>query len=255
MMGNGKIIGAVIAVAAIGLISYWLLIGGDNGATVDGGDSRVALDTEISAGPAAIAAILPEGDDLRIYMIDAAESEVYWRVYRAGALARLGHNHVISLTQFDGSVTVGSDVADAVWELSFPVNALVIDDPELRARYGEDFESVPREEDKEGTKENMLTDGLLDGANFPEIRLEGSGVVGSLDAASLPVSIHMLGRTIEQNFPASISITADSVNVQGEYRMTHADFGLEPFSLLGGAMAVGAEIDFTYRLRANVVSP
>lgn len=251
MMGNGKILGAVIAVATIGLISYWLLIGGDNGATVD--DGRVAVDAEISEGPAAINANLPVDDDSQIYMIDAAESEVYWRVYRAGPLARLGHNHVISLTQFEGSVTVGSDVADAVWELSFPVDALVIDDPELRARYGEDFESVPREQDKEGTKENMLTDSLLDGANFPEIRLEGSGVVGPLDAASLPVSIHMLGRTIEQTFPASISITADSVIVQGEYRLTHADLGLEPFSLLGGAMAVGAEIDFTYRLRANVV--
>ncbi|MDA1291195.1 MAG: hypothetical protein O3C37_10075 [Proteobacteria bacterium] len=107
---------------------------------------------------------------------------------------------------------------------------------------------------KEGTKENMLTEALLDGANFPEIRLEGNGVVGSLDAASLPVSIQMLGRTIEQTFPASISITEDSVLVQGEYQLTHADLGLEPFSLLGGAMAVGAEIDFTYRLRANVVA-
>ena len=254
-MGNGKIIGAVSAVVVIGLISFWLLSGGDNGAIVDGGNGSVAVDAESSERPAAIDAILPVDEDSQIYIIDAAESEIYWRIYRSGALARLGHNHVISLTQFEGSVTVGSDVADSVWGLSFPVDALIIDDPELRARYGEDFESVPREADKEGTKENMLTEDLLDGANFPEIRLEGNGVVGSLDAASLPVSIYMLGRTIEQTFPASISITADSVIVEGEYRLTHADLGLESFSLLGGAMAVGAEIDFTYRLRANVVAP
>lgn len=254
MMANGKIIGAASAVAIIGLISYWLLSGNDNGATDGGGNGTVAVDVETSEGAAAIDAVLPVDDDSQIYIIDAAESEIYWRIYRSGALARLGHNHVISLTQFEGSVSVGSDVADSVWELSFPVDALVIDDPELRARYGEDFESVPRDSDKEGTKENMLTEALLDGANFPEIRLEGNGVVGSLDAASLPVSIQMLGRTIEQTFPASISITEDSVLVQGEYQLTHADLGLEPFSLLGGAMAVGAEIDFTYRLRANVVA-
>lgn len=255
MMASGKIIGAVSAVVLIGLISFWLLSGGDDGATVDAGNDRVAIETEISEGAAAIDAVLPVDEDSQIYIVDAAESEIYWRIYRSGALARLGHNHVISLTEFEGSVTVGGDVADSTWELSFPVDALVIDDPELRARYGEDFESVPREADKEGTKENMLTEGLLDGVNFPEIRLEGNGVVGSLDAASLPVSIHMLGRTIEQTFPASITITADSVMVEGEYQLTHADLGLEPFSLLGGAMAVGAEIDFTYRLRANVVAP
>ena len=147
------------------------------------------------------------------------------------------------------------EIADSTWELSFPVDGLVIDDPELRARYGEDFESVPDEDAKAGTKTNMLTDRVLDGANFPTIRLEGSGVVGSLEEASLPVSISIVGRTIEQTFPASITVTDDVVTVEGEYRLTHADLGLEPFSLMGGAMAVGDEIDFTYRLRANVVNP
>jgi len=251
-MKNGKIIGAVIAVAAIGLVSYLLLVGGDGGGTGNGGN--VTASTETQEATAAISANIA-GDDARVYAIDPADSEVHWRIYRSGALARLGHSHVISLVDFQGSVAVGSDVASAAWELSFPVNGLVIDDPELRARYGEEFESVPKEEDKAGTKENMLTDRVLDGANFPEIRLEGNGVVGSLDSASLPVSIHILGRTIEQTFPASISITEESVLVEGEYQLTHADLGMEPFSLLGGAMAVGAEIDFTYRIRANVVDP
>jgi hypothetical protein len=66
----------------------------------------------------------------------------------------------------------------------------------------------------------------------------------------LPVSIEMLGRTIEQSFPATISIEADSLTVTGEYRLTHEDLGLQPFTALGGLMAVGENIDFTYRIHA-----
>ena len=250
MMANGHKVGALIAAAAIGLVSC----GGDEGAAVDPGADAAVAEAQTSAAPAASALVQSATDGSVIYSLNPAESEVYWRIYRAGALARLGHNHVISLVEFEGNVIVAPDVADSAWELSFPVDALVIDDPELRSRYGEDFESVPDEAAKEGTKTNMLTEGLLDGANFPVIRLEGSGVEGSLDAASLPVTISIVGQSIEQTFPASITITDDAVTVEGEYRLTHADLGLEPFSLMGGAMAVGDEIDFTYRLRADAVS-
>lgn len=247
-MKFNKIIGALVVVIAIGLISYLLLGDAENTAPTNGGS--VAVNTEIPAGQEASNTVLAVDDGATAYVIDPAESEVHWRVYRDGPLARLGHSHVISLVEFEGSVALADDPADSVWELSFPVDGLVIDTPELRARYGEEFESVPSEEDKEGTKGNMLTDRVLDGINFPEIRIEGSGFVGSLDDASLPVSIQMLGRTIEQTFPASISITADTVTVTGEYRLTHADLGMEVFSLLGGAMAVGENIDFTYHLVA-----
>lgn len=247
MMVSGSKIGVLIAVAVFGLASC----GGDN-SSVDQPSEPATAQTTAAPAPAMIEPVQAVEEGAVVYTLDPSQSEVYWRIYRAGRLARLGHNHVISMVDFEGSVTVTPDVADSRWELSFPVDALVIDDPELRARYGEDFESIPDENAKEGTKTNMLTDSLLDGANFPEIRLQGSGVVGPLDAASLPVNISIVGRTIEQTFPASISITDDFVTVEGEYRLTHADLGLDPFSLLGGAMAVGDEIDFTYRLHANV---
>jgi len=252
MMENGKKIGALVVVAAIGLISYVLLGNSDNETTVS--DGEIAVDTVSPAVQEVVGTVLAVSDDSQVYEINMAESEIYWRIYRAGALARLGHNHVISISELDGSLTLGSDPANSVWELSFPVDALIIDDPALRVRYGEDFESIISEDDKAGTKVNMLTDRVLDGVNFPEIRLEGSGFEGSLDDASLPVSIQMLGRTIERTFAASISVTEDSVTVEGEHRLTHADLGMEVFSLLGGAMAVGAEIDITYRLQAEAVA-
>jgi hypothetical protein len=221
-------------------------------------------DNEGAGGPAAIArpqagsggaAALPDGvrpadGEVRVYTVDGTQSEVYWRIYRAGALASFGHSHVISIGELNGSVALNSDLAATEWSISFPVAGLVIDDAELRSRYGEEFESVPSDDDKAGTKTNMMTDRVLNGEVYSEIRLTGTGVNGSLASAELPVEIQMLGRTIEQVFPASITIGVDSLTVEGEYRLTHADLGMEPFSAFGGAVAVGDDIDFSYRIHA-----
>jgi hypothetical protein len=254
-MKRGKILGAIVLVGAIALIVAQRLNGP--------GDDEVGLDAVPDEG-ADLAGQLREQDDsagdvavdvaedasVRVYAIDAAQSEVYWRIYRSGPAARFGHSHVISMGELEGSVSLGSDLAAASWNLSFPVGGLIIDDPDLRARHGEEFESVPSEDDKAGTKENMLSDRLLNGAVYPVVSLSGTGVTGPLESASLALSIDIVGRTIEEAFPASITIEGDSLTVTGEYQLTHEDLGLEPFTALGGMMAVGDEIDFTYRIHA-----
>jgi hypothetical protein len=241
-MKRGKVIGAVVLVAAIGLIVVGLLTepGNDTAmppAAEEGASALAEANTDAPAGA-------------RVFVVDAAQSEVYWRIYRSGPAARFGHNHVISASQLDGTIALGDDPSEARWTLSFPVAGLIIDDPELRARYGEEFESVPSDEDKAGTKENMLTGDVLNGEVYPVITLSGTGMSGTTDDAELPLVIEMLGRTITQTFPAEIEIGEDTVVVSGEYQLLHEDLGMEPFSILGGMMAVGDEIDFTYRIHA-----
>jgi len=249
-MHRGKIIGGIVLIVAIGLIVAQRLHeppngqnGPVSGAEAPAGGAALVVD-------AATRAVLPAPGEVRTYAIDPAASEVYWRIYRSGTFAALGHNHVISMEDFSGSVTITSNLAAAEWRLAFPVAGLVIDDPALRARYGEEFESVPSENDKAGTKTNMLTDRLLNGEVFPDIVLEGHGVTGSLESAGLPVSISIVGQTIEQTFPATITLDAGTITVSGEYRLTHEDLGLTPYTAFGGAIAVGDEIDFTYRIHA-----
>jgi hypothetical protein len=254
-MKRGKVIGAIVLVGAIAVVIAWRL-GGPAG---DATESNTGAGETASSGPpgssSGAAAGLPDGvgladGEVRVYRVDSAQSEVYWRIYRAGAFSRLGHNHVISIGDLEGTVSLDRDLSATEWTLRFPVQALVIDDPVLRARYGEDFESVPSEQDKDGTKTNMMTDRVLNGEVFTEIRLTGTGVDGTLENAELPLAVRLLGRTIEQSFPASITIEADTLTVEGEYRLTHADLGMEPFSAFGGAIAVGDDIDFSYRIHA-----
>lgn len=186
----------------------------------------------------------------RLFDVDAAGSEVFWRVYKAGAFSRFGHNHVVSVSDLSGSIMLGEDPSSSEWELTIPVASLVVDNPELRARFGEDFASVPSEKDIEGTRGNMLSERVLNGEVYPEIHIRGQALRGSLENAELPVVIEMLGRSIELVLPGRIAIDGDTLTATGEFSLQHSDLGMEPFSVMAGALKVGPQLDFTYRIHA-----
>lgn len=191
------------------------------------------------------------GQDRQAFEIDATQSDVHWRVYKAGAFARLGHNHTVSVAGLRGRVELADDLAASNWQIEFDVADLIVDDPELRARYGEDFSSEPSADDIDGTRGNMLGERVLNGAEYATISLRGLGVTGGASAATLRVAIDMLGRTVELDLPARIEVEGDTLTVSGEFSLDHADLGMEPFSVMMGALQVGPNLDFSYRIRAT----
>lgn len=209
----------------------------------DGGSPPAA------SNAAAVAETAPaEGE---VYVVDPASSEVYWKISKAGLMARFGHNHVISAETFSGTVTLDPENLSASrFELEIPVAELVIDDPELRARFGEDFASVPSEEDKAGTRRNMLSEQLLKGDEYPYVRVRGSGPESAGVPGMLPVEIEIVGRTVQLELPGEVVLGDGFVEASGEFALEHADLGLTPFSALGGALQVGPTIEFSYRIRA-----
>jgi hypothetical protein len=187
----------------------------------------------------------------RVYDVDAGASEVLWRISKAGVMARFGHNHVISAEQFDGTVVVSEDdPTQSRFELEIPVAALVIDDPELRARFGEEFASVPSEADKEGTRTNMLGDGVLKASMFPVVRVRGGAPVDDGAGATAAIEIEILGNSFDFRVPCTVTFGDDMLEASGEFALDHAELGMTPFSALGGALQVGERIEFSYRIRA-----
>ena len=61
---------------------------------------------------------LPPG---RIYHVDEKQSELRVLVYRAGPLARFGHNHVIVNHAIRGVVSVAEGAGESVFRLNLPV--------------------------------------------------------------------------------------------------------------------------------------
>lgn len=186
-----------------------------------------------------------------VYEIDAGASNVHWRVYKAGAFARFGHNHVISVGEMQGQVVVESELAASRFEIVIEVATLIVDDPQLRAGYGEEFASEPSEEDIAGTKGNMLSETVLNGEQFPELTINGTGLTALGEPASLDIAVEMLGRSVTLEVPATVEIDAERLTATGEFSLTHADLGMEPFSVMMGALQVGEQLDFSYRVHAT----
>jgi polyisoprenoid-binding protein YceI len=192
-----------------------------------------------------------QADD-RVFTIDGAASDIHWLVYKAGALARLGHNHVIAVPSPRGSVTVnGQDLSASRFDIVIPVADLVIDDPKMRSGLGEEFASIPSANDIEGTRHNMLTDRVLNGEKFPTIHITGMGPFGGAGAQTFKLKIELLGRTVDLTVPTKVTVTDDRVESSGEFELKHADLGMQPFSVMMGALQVAEKLSFAYHVVAR----
>jgi polyisoprenoid-binding protein YceI len=190
------------------------------------------------------------------YVVDAAQSDVHWLVYKAGALARLGHNHTVAVGDLSGSVTVNrGELAKSQFDLQFSVAELVVDDPALRRTLGEEFASVPKPDDIAGTRTNMLSERVLDGEKYPRIRLVGAGPSTVAGMQELAVKVEMLGRTIDLKVPTEVTIEGEVLKAKGEFELNHADLGMEPFSVMAGALQVGEKLSFSYDVTARRAAP
>jgi len=192
------------------------------------------------------------GQPNAVYEIDSAKSDLHWLVYKAGTLERLGHNHVISVPEPKGTVTVDeANLGRSQFSITFPVATLVIDDPGLRSGLGEPFSSVPSESDVAGTRKNMLSERVLSGEQFPTISVHGIGPTAIGSGQQLAMTVEMLGRTMTFAVPTKVSVNAETVEAQGEFELTHTELGMKPFSVMLGALQVADKMTFVYHVYAR----
>jgi hypothetical protein len=179
-----------------------------------------------------------------IYRIDPGDSLVLIRAYRGGRLAALGHDHVVSGRELHGFVDPEKGRCDLYLELA----SLVVDDPEQRAAAG--FESTPSESDIAGTRANML-DKVLEAGRFPFVVVRVGAV--AQDALEAEISLHGVTRPLR--IPAKIASTPERIEVTGGFALKQTDFGIEPFSVLGGALAVQDRVELSFTIRAVRMPP
>jgi polyisoprenoid-binding protein YceI len=189
------------------------------------------------------------------YVLDPGGSDIHWQVYRAGAFARFGHSHVIAARDVSGRVVVDTEaLARSKFELEFPVMSLVVDDPALRSSLGEEFASVPSADDIAGTRSNMLGDDVLQADRYSTIRVTGVGPTGEGEHQTLAIKVELLGRSVDLTVPTTVALAGDSLDASGAFEIDHAALGLEPFSVMAGALQVAERITFSYRVRARRVA-
>ena len=189
--------------------------------------------------------------DPSVYQVDAENSDIRILVHRAGALSWLGHSHVILVGQLDGRIYVSPDAMQSRFELIIPVQGLIVDNPVQRREEGDEFSTEPSEQDVARTRSNMLSEKVLNAERHPIVKLTGTGYRGDKPEIMLQLSIELLGNVIELQVPTTLRLDEEILEVTGNLRLSHSDLGMRPFTAMLGALRVGDEIDFKYRLRAQ----
>lgn len=184
------------------------------------------------------------------YTVQSQRSFVRIRVYRAGRLAALGHNHVLYSDALEGTVHLGEDPAGSAFSLRLPVTSLSVDDPAQRALAGDGFSAEPDADAIAGTRTNMLGDDQLNADAWPQIQLRSVAARGDWDAVRLQVDTRVAGRQRRIEIPAVVQWCAGELQVQGSFAVRQTELGLVPFSVMLGALQVRDTLEIDYRLVA-----
>jgi len=200
--------------------------------------------------PAPVPVVIPPRVDL--YRIDPDASQVLVLVYRDGPMARLGHNHIISVHELTGEVTVPEQRADARFWIEFPVAAMSVDDPALRTELGEDFRAPIDPGSVRGTREHMLGEKVLNALQFPKIRLESGPLRADGDHWLVTLQISARGHSSNTEVPVQLAISPQELTASGEFELTHAQLGLTPYSIGHGALRVAETMHVRFHLTARL---
>ena len=199
--------------------------------------------------PAADIPAWPEG---REFIVDADASELRIVVQSAGRLARFGHPHVLGGPVLSGRVVLSDDWQTSALELSMQIEDIVLDKPEWRIAEG--FPPELPDGAIEATRENLLSPEVLDAANHPTIQIRSLGLIGPEFQPDLDVRIILRGEQRDLTVPISLDLNGDTLIATGRFSFLQSDFGIEPFSALGGALAVGDEVLVRFRVVAHAVA-
>jgi hypothetical protein len=179
-----------------------------------------------------------------VYRVDPRESLVVIEVRRGGSLARLGHDHVVASHDATGYVAPGEGRADIYVALA----RLVVDEPELRKQAG--FDTQPTESDIEGTRSNMLAK-VLEAEQFPFALIAVKDADPKQKNTTLAVAITLHGQMRTFKVPAEVEADDKTIAVSGKLAFNQTDFGITPYALLGGAIAVKNGLELRFRIRAK----
>jgi polyisoprenoid-binding protein YceI len=173
-------------------------------------------------------------------------------VYRGGALARLGHNHVISSHDVQGSINFNPQLSQSTLSITLPVQTLTVDEADARAQEGEDFSAAVPDDARQGTRGNMMRPEVLDGEHYPNITLRSVHIEGTPTAPTLTLQATLKAVTREVVVPVQVAFGTRSLTASGEFTIKQTDFGITPFNIGMGALKVQNELRIRFRIDALI---
>lgn len=185
------------------------------------------------------------------YEVDGAASSVHILVYRGGAMARLGHNHVVSSSNVAGTLWLHADLSRSKLQVTMPVNSLSVDDAAMRATEGADFAAEVPQDAREGTRRNLLRTEVLDGEHFPYVTLQSTAISGTRAAPTLILRVTIKDVQREVIVPTHVKEDRNLLVATGQFEIKQSDFGITPFSVALGTLQVVDTLKIKFSLVAR----
>jgi len=184
----------------------------------------------------------------KTYRIDGTQSELRILVYRAGPLARLGHNHVVVNRELQGAAKVAA--ANSGFWLNVPTKGFTVDDSQARREEGADFAANVPDDAKSGTLEHMLGSAVLDAGEFPGISVTGVAGPSRAGPMVVAVTVRVAGHESTMEVPFTLDIGSASVSASGSFELRQSTLGLTPYSLMLGALQVQDALTIKFKIVA-----
>ena len=196
----------------------------------------------------AVYAALGEADG-KVFTLDPHQSTVRIHVFRGGQAAQAGHNHVLSAPQFTGFFYLPrSGPAAGRFDLEFRLDQLEIDNPAYRSVLGSAFASTLSPQSIERMRENMLGAGNLQADQFPLVRVHSLRITGESPKFAAKVQIELHGQSREMWLPLTVAGLPEKLAVSGSFVLRQTDFAVQPYTVMGGLLAVLDEVVIEFRL-------
>jgi polyisoprenoid-binding protein YceI len=175
------------------------------------------------------------------WQVDTSASKVFVKV---GSATRLGHPHGVEGKLKSGKIALGGEGT-----LVFDMTSFVADTPEARKRVGLAGKKVSRNEAKKVTAAMRGSD-VLDVDRHPTASYRVTSVTpldkqaaGQPGAYRLEGRFSLHGKEQKLQFKAKVEREGKGLKMTGSFTIRQTDYGITPYSALGGLAKVADELE------------
>lgn len=137
--------------------------------------------------------------------------------------------------------------------MQLPVDSFEVDNPAQRTAAGPAFDAMLSDKDIAGTRQNMLGEQVLNSQQYPHIRLVSVDVAGNVDSLNALIRITVRGISADISIPFKVHYEGRRITIKGQTEISQTELGMQPFSILMGAIAVQDEMTIQFDLVAHTL--
>lgn len=173
------------------------------------------------------------------YRLIPEDSKFTVQAFSEGLLSAFAHNPVLDIRDFTGEVQfVSGSFESATLKVTIKADAIVLSD-EIKEKDRVELERTMRQQ-------------VLEVAKYPEVVFASSNISVTMLAearyrARVIGDVTLHGATQKNLWITSeITFNGESLSAKGEFSLKQTDFGIKPFSAVGGTIKLKNELKFSF---------